>query len=180
MGHQSKPQPLWEGKLTVELTATSVEQAWPPLEDFCNLHKWIPINTCYHVEGVPGQPGLVRYCSSTVKTVVEDDAAVSVSESETTVKWVKEKLMMMDPVQRCLSYEVVESNMGFESYVATLKVIPVEGDGETVGCLIEWGFVCDPVEGLSLEDFESYIQYCLQFMAKKIEVECSGTADVRT
>ncbi|XP_058780697.1 lachrymatory-factor synthase-like [Vicia villosa] len=176
MGHQSKPQPLWEGKLTVQLTTISPEQAWPALEDFCNLHKWIPINTCYHVEGVQGQPGLVRYCSSTVKAVVED----AVSESETTVKWAKEKLLMMDPVQRCLSYEVVENNMGLESYVATLKVVSVEGDGESVGCLIEWGFVCDPVEGGSLEDFESYLEYCLRFMAKKIEVECSGTADVRT
>ncbi|CAI8599876.1 unnamed protein product [Vicia faba] len=175
MGEESKS--LWEGKLTVELTSVAAEQAWPALEDFCNLHKWIPINTCYHVEGVQGQPGLVRYCSSTVKAVVEDEAdgADDAVESETTVKWAKEKLLMMDPVRRCLSYEVGENNMGFESYVATLKVIPVGGDGESVGCLIEWGFVCDPVEGWSLEDFESYIQYCLQFMAKKIQDECSVT-----
>ncbi|CAK8568886.1 unnamed protein product [Lathyrus sativus] len=163
MGQESNP--LWEGKLTVELPSTAPEQAWSALEDFCNLHKWIPIQTSHYVEGVQGQPGLVRYCSSTVKGA--DD------ESETTVKWAKEKLLMMDPLQRCLSYEIGENNMGFKSYVATMKVIPVEGDGETVGCLIEWGFVCDPVEGWSFQDFSSYVEYCLQFMAKKIELEGS-------
>lgn len=167
MGQQSND--LWEGKLTVELTTTAPEQAWPALEDFCNLHKWIPINTCYYLEGVEGQPGLIRYCSS---EVVEDAAAV---ESETTVKWAKEKLLAMDPVRRCLSYEIGENNMGFKSYVATMKVIPVDGEGESVGCLIEWGFVCDPVEGWSIQDFSSYIEYCLQFMANKIEVEASVT-----
>ncbi|GAU16872.1 hypothetical protein TSUD_368210 [Trifolium subterraneum] len=61
--------------------------------------------------------------------------------------------------------------MGFKSYVATLKVVPMNGDDEAVaGCVIEWGFVCDPIEGWTLQDFNSYIEYCLQFMAKKIEV----------
>jgi len=171
MGEESIPK--WEGKVTVEVRNTVEEQVWAVLEDFCNLHKWIPIDTCYQVEGVQGQPGLIRYCASNIKSVAEDDV---VAEPETTIKWAKEKLLKIDPIKRCLSYEIVENNMGFKSYVATLKVVPNEGDAKSEGCGIEWGFVCDPIEGWTLQDFNSYIEYCLQFMAKKIEVQCSVTS----
>ncbi|TKY74535.1 Lachrymatory-factor synthase [Spatholobus suberectus] len=158
--------PKWEGKAVVELASTGAELVWPALEDFCNLHKWIPIDTCYQVEGLPGQPGLVRYCGSAVKGV-GDDAAET-----TTVMWVKEKLLAIDPVRRCLSYEILENNVGFKSYVATLKVLPINGSG----CKIEWGFVSDPVEGWSYQDLKSYVESSLQSMAKKIELACSGAA----
>ena len=87
------------------------------------------------------------------------------AEKTTTIKWAKEKILAIDPVQRCLTYEVVENNMGFKSYVATLKVLPIEGDG----CKIEWGFVSDPVEGWSCQGLKSYVESTLQSMAKKIE-----------
>ncbi|KAG5048591.1 hypothetical protein JHK85_009694 [Glycine max] len=102
----------------------------------------MPIETCYHqLEGVPGQPGLIRYyCASTVE--------------EGTIMWAKEKLLAVDPVQCCLSYEIVDNNVGFKSNVATLKVLPMNGDGS----MIEWGFICDPVEG----DSNRY-QYAISF-----------------
>lgn len=129
MAEESKLQ--WEGKAVAELPGTDAELMWSALEDFWNLHKWMPIETCYHqLEGVPGQPGLIRYyCASTVE--------------EGTIMWAKEKLLAIDPVQCCLSYEIVDNNVGFKSNVATLKVLPMNGDGS----MIEWGFICDPVEG---------------------------------
>ncbi|KAJ1409813.1 START-like domain superfamily [Sesbania bispinosa] len=158
MAEESKPK--WEGKSIVELRSTAAEDVWPVLEDFCNLHKWIPIDTCYQVEGIQGQPGLIRYCASSIKGA--DDSAET-----TTIKWAKEKLLTIDPVQRCLSYEVVDNNIGFKSYVATLRVVP-SSNGD--GCKIEWGFVSDPVEGWTFQDMNSYIQSSLQFMANKIEL----------
>ncbi|GAU14249.1 hypothetical protein TSUD_308090 [Trifolium subterraneum] len=159
MGEES--QPIWEGKVTIDAATITSQQAWLALEDFCNLHKWIPIDTCYQLEGIENQPGLIRYCATTIKT----------PDSEPTINWAKEKLLKIDPIKRCLSYEIVDSNMGFKSYVATLKVVPINGDDEAAaGCVIEWGFVCDPVEGWTLQDFNSYVEYCLQFMVKKLEV----------
>ncbi|KAK7352902.1 hypothetical protein VNO80_18333 [Phaseolus coccineus] len=152
--------PKWEGKAMAELPGTDPQLTWNALEDFCNLHKWLPIETCYHVEGVSGQPGLIRYCASTVEEEgVSDDA-----EKTTTIKWAKEKLLEIDPVQRCLTYQVDENNIGFKSYVATLKVLPISQDGSK----IEWSFVCDPVEGWSFQDLNSYIESSVEFMAKKI------------
>ncbi|KAK2392403.1 lachrymatory-factor synthase [Trifolium repens] len=167
MGEES--QPKWEGKVTIDATSITAQQVWLVLQDFCNLHKWIPIETCYQLEGIQNQPGLIRYCASTIKAASDD------SESESTIKWAKEKLLKIDPIKRCLSYEIVDNNMGFKSYVATLKVVPIndDDDDDEAGCVIEWGYVCDPVEGWTLEAFTSYIEYCLQFMAKKIEVESS-------
>lgn len=155
MGEESDPR--WEGKAVVELADTNAEVAWSVLEDFCSLHKWIPLDTCYQLEGILGKPGLIRYCAS---TIVDDVEKTSV------VKWAKEKLLAIDPVERCLTYEVVENNMGFKSYVGTFRVLSMEGDG----CKIEWEFVCDPVEGWSLEGLKSYVEYSLEFMKKNIEL----------
>ncbi|KAJ4708099.1 Lachrymatory-factor synthase [Melia azedarach] len=97
----------WEGKASTEVSGLKAEQVWPCLEDFSNVHKWLPnLETCYPVEGVPGQPGLVRYCA-------------------TKDRWANEKLIMMNHIQRCLNYEVLDNNIGTKSYVATIKVFPI-------------------------------------------------------
>ena len=77
---------------------------------------------------------------------------------------------MIDPIERCLSYEVIDSNIGFKSYVATSKVLPINNGG---GCKIEWSFVADPIEGMSQEGLASYIDHSIQFMAKKMETSGS-------
>ncbi|WVZ17935.1 hypothetical protein V8G54_005257 [Vigna mungo] len=160
-----KSTPKWEGKAMAELPATDPQLTWEVLEDFCNVHKWLPIKTSYHVEGVSGQPGLIRYCALTVEEEgVGDDA-----EKTTTMKWAKEKLLEIDPVQRCLTYEVGENNLVFNSYVATIKVFPMDQDGSK----IEWSFVCDPVQGWSFQKLNSLIKSYLEFMAKKIELACN-------
>ncbi|KAE9594987.1 hypothetical protein Lal_00041221 [Lupinus albus] len=162
MGEESKAK--WEGKAIVELAENSAEQVWPYIEDFCNIHKLIPIDICYKVEGMQGQPGLIRYCATTIKG---DDAET------TLMNWAKEKLLSIDPVQRCLSYEVNENNMGFKSYVATVKVLAINEDAKVGGCKIEWGFVSDPMEGWRLQDLNSFIDSHLQVMAKNIEAASS-------
>ncbi|KAJ4880674.1 Polyketide cyclase/dehydrase and lipid transport superfamily protein [Raphanus sativus] len=99
---------------------------------------------------------------------------------------------MIDPVERCLSYEVLENNVGFRSYVATIKVTtvavadpglvltgvkPLIGgwvrhwtvDGGKV-CLLEWSFVSDPVDGWKKEDLESFVDFFLKNWANKMEM----------
>ncbi|KAF8008066.1 hypothetical protein BT93_K1905 [Corymbia citriodora subsp. variegata] len=155
-------QPRWEGKLTAELKGRTSDQVWPFLADFCNLHKLLPtLDTCHQVEGVPGQPGLVRYVAS---STFGDDSEPS------KIKWANERLLMMDPTDKCFSYEVLDNNLGIKSNVATIRVMPMnDGDGKMVGCTIEWSFVADPVEGWGFQDMRSFFDFCLQSMAKEIE-----------
>ncbi|XP_056162364.1 lachrymatory-factor synthase-like [Syzygium oleosum] len=152
----------WEGKASAELKGPTPDQVWPFLEDFCNLHKLLPlVDTCHRVEGIPAQLGLVRYCNST--TFGNDSDLLK-------LKWANERLLMMDPSEKCFSYEVLDNNDGFKNYVATIRVMPMkDGDGKMGGCMIESSFVSDPVEGWGLQELCSYIDFFLQSMAKKIE-----------
>ena len=162
MAGETVTQTKWEGKACVELAIPTAQEVWPLVEDFCNLHKWLPnVDTCYQVDGILGQPGLVRYCASTITSSFN-------SNEETMTRWVKEKLLMIDPIRRCLSYELIDNNIGMKFYVAKLVVSPND-DGKN-GCKIEWSFVCDPIEGLRFEDFlHNTIETGLQSMAKKME-----------
>ncbi|RXI07701.1 hypothetical protein DVH24_005474 [Malus domestica] len=101
----------------------------PLLADFCNLHKWFPIlDTCYQVEGVPGQPGVIRYASlypdAFGKTSLSADDHGH-HDDQRSIKWVTEKLLAIDLIERCLSYEIVDNNIGFKSYVGTMQVLSV-------------------------------------------------------
>ncbi|KAJ1390284.1 START-like domain superfamily [Sesbania bispinosa] len=157
---------IWEGKTSAELTGTNADQIWPLLEDFCSLHRWLPIDTCYQVEGVGG--GLIRYCAATMT----DDA----DPNKVSTMWVKEKLLIMDPIQRSVTYEVLDNNMGVKSYVGTMKVLPIlsNNDKASTMCKIEWSFICDPIEGWTFQGLLSYVQSCLQFMANKMEEAVSA------
>ncbi|KAG8375612.1 hypothetical protein BUALT_Bualt10G0118500 [Buddleja alternifolia] len=157
--HHSK----WEGKSTAKLHKSTAEEVWPLLEDFFSIHNWLPsIDACYKVEGgVEGQHGLVRYCAATLPPQTDGGDAV--------VNWCHEKLIAIDPIDKCLVYEVLDNNMGFKSYRSTLKVIEMKGGDELNGCQIEWSFLADPVEGLSYEDMVAYLDISLQGMAHNIE-----------
>ncbi|CAL0319253.1 unnamed protein product [Lupinus luteus] len=165
MGEEANAK--WEGKAIAEIAEYSAEQVWPYIEDFCNIHKLIPsLDICNKVEGIEGQPGLTRYCASTIKGEGDD------AEKEID-KWAYEKLLTIDPVQRYLSYEVGENNMGFKSYVATMKVLPTNEDAKVGGCKIEWRFVCDPVEGFGLQNLNAYVDFSVHSIAQKIEAAIS-------
>ncbi|KAL1532527.1 lachrymatory-factor synthase-like [Salvia divinorum] len=155
---EANENPKWEGKATAKLLRPTANEVWPLLEDFCSLHKWLPtIDTCFKVVDDDEDNGLVRHC-----------AASPQDGSDSEAQWCRERLTGMDPAGKWLSYEVVDSNMGFKNYKSTMKVVPIDG-GDDLGCQIEWSFETDPIEGLSCEDLAKYVGIGLQGMALNME-----------
>jgi hypothetical protein len=76
-----------------------------------------------------------------------------------------------------LSYEIVDSNIGFKSYVSTVKVVPQGDDGQD-GCVIEWSFNVDPVAGLVLDELVRKYKVGLQQMAERLEDAVKGLRKV--
>ncbi|KFK26764.1 hypothetical protein AALP_AA8G290700 [Arabis alpina] len=156
MEEPSSSPEKWQSKVSVSLTNSKPEQIWPLFTDFFNLHKWLPtLATCHGVHGINGEPGCIRYCSG---------SSLRSNGVDSSPGWSKEKLVAVDHVERVMRYEIVESNLGFESYVSTVKVSP---RGE--GCVIEWGFTVDPVEGLSLDGLVNKYEIALGVIAKNME-----------
>lgn len=134
----------WEGKASAKLLRPTASEVWPLVADFFGLHKFLPsIDACFQADT------LVRHCAA-------------------DKHWCRERLTAIDPAEKRLSYEVVDSNMGFKRYEATMKVVD-GGDG--AGCEIEWSFVADPVDGMSCEDLAKYVAVGLQGMARNMERE---------
>ncbi|XP_010249529.1 PREDICTED: lachrymatory-factor synthase-like [Nelumbo nucifera] len=160
---QEGSQPKWEGKACASLRGITADQVWPLLSDFFNVHKWFPtLATCYAIHGVSGQPGCVRYCAGS------SIPSNSGGDTRPTVSWATERLVHIDPIGRSFTYEIVDSNVGFNSYVSTMKVVP-DDEHQLGGCKIEWYFAVDPVQGWKLEDLISKYQTGLQNMANKME-----------
>ncbi|XP_024032327.1 lachrymatory-factor synthase-like, partial [Morus notabilis] len=152
---EEKSQEKWEGEVSAQLKGSKARDVWPLVADFCSLHKWFPtIDTCHQVDGsVTGvQPGVIRYCGSTVTS----------PSGETTIKWAKEKLIEIDPIQRRLRYEVLGNNVGFKYWVANMQVLPIDGTDDGGGSEIKWSFVGDPAEGWTYEIMLSYYDSSLQ------------------
>ncbi|OWM66065.1 lachrymatory-factor synthase-like [Punica granatum] len=159
----------WEGKACAQLLGPKPEQIWPFLEDFFGLSKWFPtLTTCKGVEGVEGQPGCVRYCAG-FRTPVDDNYYFRV-DKERTMNWTKQKLLSIDPLEMTLSYSIVDSNVGFNSYLSRVRVVPIED-----GCSIEWEYEVEPVKGWRLEDLHGFIGSGLQIMAKRMEEALAQT-----
>ncbi|KAI4379927.1 hypothetical protein MLD38_006164 [Melastoma candidum] len=154
----------WEAKVSTKITKASADQIWPLVADFFNLHEWFPgLPTCYGIHGANGDLGCVRYCAGfSLSATNHDYPAVEGGP----VKWSKEKLTVMDHARRSLTYEMVDCNVGLRSYVATMAVV-VADDGD--GCVLEWSFAVDPVEGWSLMDMVKRYEVGLQGMARKME-----------
>ncbi|OMO58234.1 Polyketide cyclase/dehydrase [Corchorus olitorius] len=151
-------QSKWEGKALVELEGAKAEQIWPLLEDFFGLDKWFPtLSTCLPVEGVSGQPGCVRFCAG-FKTHVNG------SDKLGSLNWTKQKLLSIDPSEMVFSYSIVDGNVGFNSYVSTVKV-----SAKRKGCQIEWKYEVEPVNGWTLEDLDFFIGSGLKVMAQRME-----------
>ncbi|OIW18601.1 hypothetical protein TanjilG_13353 [Lupinus angustifolius] len=156
---QDSSSERWEGKVSAKLKSTTAEQAWPLVKDFFNLHKRFPtLATCYGIHGTNGEPGCIRYCAG------------SSIRSNGSVSWSKEKLVAVDDVDRILKYVIVDCNIGFNSYESSIRVLKDDG---LEGCLMEWSFAVDPVEGLVFEDLVQKYHLGLQRMAEKIEDEIS-------
>lgn len=124
-----------------------------PLVDSSN------ISTCYGIEGISGQPGCIRYCA---KTSISDDG------SGEMVTWAHEKLLSIDPNERGLSYSLVENNLGFESHMATIKLLP-SGSPEQEECEVIWSFSLEPIEGQTLDATVSTYDTAIQSLKKQME-----------
>ncbi|XVE98098.1 hypothetical protein REPUB_Repub03eG0076100 [Reevesia pubescens] len=111
---------------------------------------------CAELRGISGQPGCVRFCAG-FKTPVD-------GKDKGTVNWTKQKLLSIDPSEMVFSYSIVDGNVGFNSYVSTVKVLPKEE-----GCDIEWKYEVEPVKGWRLEDLDFFIASGLKVMAQRIE-----------
>ncbi|XP_030512951.1 lachrymatory-factor synthase-like [Rhodamnia argentea] len=156
----------WEGKVCARVTKASADQIWPLCTDFFNLHKWFPgLSDCHGIQGENGEPGCMRYCSG---FSLSSEGAGEVGENR-PISWAKERLVSIDHVGRSLSYDMLDSNIGFNSYLGTIRVVSNDGDGDG-GCTIEWSFSVDPVEGWVREDLVREVYEAgLQGMAKKME-----------
>ena len=77
--------------------------------------------------------------------------------------------MAVDHEDRALVYEVLENNIGFESYVATMRIVPNSGDtrGEFFG--VEWSFAVDPIEGWSLDGMSRLYEETLENIVNKMK-----------
>ncbi|KAK2991819.1 hypothetical protein RJ640_006379 [Escallonia rubra] len=160
------PQPKWEAKVSTKLAKASADQIWPLCKDFFNLHKWFPgLSVCHGIHGSNGKPGCIRYCAG---------FSLPSEGGEKIVSWSKERLIAIDHDEKSITYGIVECNIGFESYVSTLKIVPGGGDG----CVMEWYFAVDPVEGWKLEDLVKKYEEGLQGMAKKMEEDVVGKIKV--
>lgn len=139
MDKASSPE-KWQAKVSVTLTKSKPGQIWLLFTDFFNFNKWLQtLTTCHGVHGINGELGCIRFCSG---------SSIRSNGVEPTVGWSREKLVAVDPVERVMRYEIVESNIGFESYVSTVRILPRDEEG----CVIEWGFTVDPVGGWSVDD----------------------------
>ncbi|KAF6161630.1 hypothetical protein GIB67_017268 [Kingdonia uniflora] len=157
---QKKDELQWNAKLKVKLTGPTADQIWYFLyDDYFNLHKWLPnLSVCRPVEGKLVELGCVRYCVGA--DILSQDGKCNV------VSWANEKLVAVDIEQKSFTYEIVDGNIGFNSYVSTMKVVDKDDDG---CCWIEWSFVVDPIEGWKFEDLVSMFELGLQGMARRME-----------
>ncbi|KAG6389425.1 hypothetical protein SASPL_150893 [Salvia splendens] len=133
-------------------------------QDFFGLHKWFSgLPNCHGIHGTNGEPGCIRYCSG-----------FGLRQEANEMKWSKERLVAIDHAQKTFTYEMVDSNIGFKSYVSTIKVVAGGGGG---GGMVEWWISLEPVEGAKLEDLVAKYQVALQLMVKKMEEDAvSGSS----
>ncbi|KAK9705887.1 hypothetical protein RND81_07G089800 [Saponaria officinalis] len=148
----------WQGKASAKLINVKAKQVWPLLGDqFCSLNKWFPtLEICTRVEGDEGEPGCVRYCAGFKTHIVNPEKG--------HVNWTKQKLLSKDQEKMTFTYSIIDGNVGFESYVSKVSVVP-----RVDGCVIEWEYEVEPVVGWKLADLDSFIGGGLLVMAKKME-----------
>ncbi|XP_039164052.1 lachrymatory-factor synthase [Eucalyptus grandis] len=165
----NQTQPKWQGQACADLAGPKADQIWPFVEDFFGLKRWFPtLTACTGVEGVLGQPGCIRYCAGFNNAPF--DRAIGQAKTS-TLYWAKEKLLSIDPVAKTLSYTIIDSNIRFNSYVATGRVVPKEE-----GCCIMWRYEVEPVNGWKHEDLDQWFESALQVMARSMEKALLGQA----
>ncbi|KAL2940092.1 Lachrymatory-factor synthase [Bienertia sinuspersici] len=94
------------------------------------------------------------------------------------IQWAKERLIMIDSSKMSLSYDIVDNNAGFNSYVATIRLFPINGDDDDGDgdekCKFVWSFVADPIQGFTQESLCEFFNGMVKTMGKKMEDACSS------
>ena len=103
------------------------DQVWAEIRDFNGLPKWTPFVAESRIEGglAPDTVGCVRSFR------LRDGGAI------------REQLLTLSDYDFQVSYSILESPLGVDNYVATLKLTPVTDGGRTFA---EWWaeFDCAP------------------------------------
>ena len=103
------------------------DRIWQTIRDFNALPDWVPVVRESRIEG--GQPSDQVGCVRAFR--LEDGG------------FLRERLLALSDYDYSVTYSILESPMGVENYIATLKLAPVTDGGRTFA---EWTaeFDCDP------------------------------------
>lgn len=105
----------------------SVDDVWAVIRDFDGLPDWHPMIATSRIEdgGPSDRVGCVRNFQT--------------HDGDT----IRETLLCLCDHEHLCSYDILESHMGVEDYVATLRLLPITATGHTYA---EWTatFLCDP------------------------------------
>jgi Polyketide cyclase / dehydrase and lipid transport len=121
----------------------SADAVWAIVRDFNGLPKWTPFVAESRIEGglPPDKVGCVRNFR------LKDGGMI------------REQLLTLSDYDYQCTYSIIESPMGVENYVATLKLTPIT-DGNTT--FAEWWAEFDPPAGKEKELAESIGQGVFQ------------------
>ncbi len=103
------------------------DRIWQTVRDFNALPDWVPAVRESRIEG--GQPSDQVGCVRAFR--LEDGG------------FLRERLLALSDYDYSVTYAILESPMGVQNYIATLKLMPVTDGGRTFA---EWTaeFDCDP------------------------------------
>ncbi len=103
------------------------DRIWQTVRDFNALPDWVPAVRESRIEG--GQPSDQVGCVRAFR--LEDGG------------FLRERLLALSDYDYSVTYSILESPMGVENYIATLKLVPVTDGDRTFA---EWTaeFDCDP------------------------------------
>lgn len=112
---------------TSSVIGASADRVWAAVRDFNALPDWHPNIAESRIEG--GAPSDQVGCVRAFR--LHDGGAI------------REKLLALSDYEFCCTYSILESPMGVENYVATLKLTPITDGSRTFA---EWSaeFDCQP------------------------------------
>ncbi len=120
---------------TSSVIGAPADQVWAAIRDFNGLPSWHPAIAESRIEG--GAPADQVGC---VRAFRLKDGG-----------FIREKLLALSDYDFACTYSILESPMGVENYIATLKLSPITDGGRTFA---EWSaeFDCDPERADELTD----------------------------
>lgn len=149
----------WKGKLHAVLAAP-LERVWALASDCCGLPKWMPmVESCEGVEGEDGKPGFVRLLRGEMFPRLGGEKS-----------WIREKLLLMDPIDCKYAYSMEDGNIGLSGYVNTVQFFDF-GEGTT---LVHWFLEIDPVPGATMPTLLDYLAFLYKSSLKKLEIAASS------